>query len=246
MDIQRFSAKSRERLGHYVYMYVDPRTDRPFYVGKGCGNRCFSHLKASDASEKSRTIRAIRKLGLKPRIEILKYGLSEPEALLVESTSIDIIGCPPLTNEIAGHGTRHGFRGAVADVAAALDAKPARITEPVVIINVSRSYHPAMGLQALYDATRCAWKMGKRRTKPKLALSVYGGVVREVFEIAEWLEAGQTMRACDTNGRPKHPVDRYEFVGRAAEAKVRRRYLGRSVVDYLKQGTQNPIRYVNC
>lgn len=28
-----------EQLGHYVYLYVDPRTDEPFYVGKGVGNR---------------------------------------------------------------------------------------------------------------------------------------------------------------------------------------------------------------
>jgi hypothetical protein len=28
------------RLGYYVYMYVDPRSDRPFYVGKGQGDAC--------------------------------------------------------------------------------------------------------------------------------------------------------------------------------------------------------------
>jgi len=33
-----------ERLGpFYVYLLVDPRTDRPFYVGKGTGQRLLAH-----------------------------------------------------------------------------------------------------------------------------------------------------------------------------------------------------------
>lgn len=33
-----------EQLGHYVYLYVDPRTGEPFYVGKGVGNRILAHF----------------------------------------------------------------------------------------------------------------------------------------------------------------------------------------------------------
>ena len=37
-----------DRLGYYVYLYIDPRSDRPFYVGKGQGRRILAHLSAED------------------------------------------------------------------------------------------------------------------------------------------------------------------------------------------------------
>lgn len=29
---------------YYVYQYVDPETNKPFYIGKGKDNRMFHHL----------------------------------------------------------------------------------------------------------------------------------------------------------------------------------------------------------
>ena len=29
-----------EKLGYYVYLYVDPRDGKVFYIGKGKGERC--------------------------------------------------------------------------------------------------------------------------------------------------------------------------------------------------------------
>ena len=43
-------------LGYYVYLYIDPRTAKPFYVGKGKGRRLLAHL--SDQAE-SRKVRMI-------------------------------------------------------------------------------------------------------------------------------------------------------------------------------------------
>lgn len=43
-----------ERLGQYVYLLVDPRDSRPFYVGKGRGVRMLAHghrLEAADDGE---------------------------------------------------------------------------------------------------------------------------------------------------------------------------------------------------
>ena len=48
--MQRFTPKVIERLKYYVYVYIDPRNDRPFYIGKGKGNRVFAHLKIDDDS----------------------------------------------------------------------------------------------------------------------------------------------------------------------------------------------------
>lgn len=47
--IKSFSSKTKEALKYYVYVYSDPDTKEPFYVGKGKGNRAFQHL--DDQSE---------------------------------------------------------------------------------------------------------------------------------------------------------------------------------------------------
>lgn len=41
-----------DNLGYYVYMYIDPRDDMPFYIGKGCGSRVLAHLSDDNESEK--------------------------------------------------------------------------------------------------------------------------------------------------------------------------------------------------
>lgn len=99
----RFSAATRQSLGHYVYALVDPRTDGIFYVGKAnANNRAFDHLKAKESeAAKSIVISEIRKANLQTRVEILRYGLSsEDECLNVEAAVIDAIGLENLTNEV--------------------------------------------------------------------------------------------------------------------------------------------------
>jgi hypothetical protein len=96
-------------LKSYVYVYIDPRNGKPFYIGKGKGSRLFAHLKdQSDIEkiaeiEKVAKIAEIRRSGKEPRIEILRYGLSDLEAHLVEAASIDLIGKARLTNRMSGH-----------------------------------------------------------------------------------------------------------------------------------------------
>src|SRR5690242_20018084 len=45
------------RLGFYVYLYIDPRTGKPFYVGKGQGSRALAHLSASTRGSDERSAR---------------------------------------------------------------------------------------------------------------------------------------------------------------------------------------------
>lgn len=241
-----FSSKAIEQLGFYVYLLIDPRDSQVFYVGKGRGNRCFSHAKDQGESEKTAFIAELRELALEPRVEILKYGLSEEEALLVESTAIDLLNIDKLTNRVRGFGSRKGSRGAAGEIAATLDAREVTITDPCILININRLYRPNMSVHDLYDATRSAWKVGERRHAARYALSIYGGVVREVYEITAWAPGGSTMKVRDADGRPGARSDRFEFVGMIAPEPVRKRYRGRSVSHYFKPGAQNPIMYAGC
>ena len=122
--------------------------------------------------------------------------------------------------------------------------KPVKISEAAVLIRISRAYRYGMSPIELYDATRAAWKMGPRREKARYALSVFDGIVREVYRIAHWLESGSTLKNDHLEGDPA--VGRWEFVGTVAEEPVRRKYLNRSAAHHFPEGGQNPILYVNC
>lgn len=83
-----FTSNIIQELKYYVYIYSDPVTGVPFYVGKGKRNRCFSHLFQEGESEKLNKLRELREQGK----EILVYGVDEETALKVEGAAIDLIG----------------------------------------------------------------------------------------------------------------------------------------------------------
>lgn len=244
--MRRFPPKVAEQLEFYVYLYLDPRDGVPFYVGKGRGNRCFSHLREGLETGPAQIVRELEKLGLKPEIELLKYGLSEVEALLVEATAIDLLGLPALSNKVRGHGSRVGARAGIDEIIARLGAREVTITENAVLININREYRHGMPPQELYDATRSAWKVGARADSAEFAFSVYRGVVREVYRIEAWHECGTTFNSRFEDGKAPPRAGRWEFVGRIADDRFRRKYLHMSVAHYFKPGAQNPIQYVNC
>ena len=47
-----FSPITQERIGSYVYMLIDPRDNKIFYVGEGQGNRVFDHEQEAIESPK--------------------------------------------------------------------------------------------------------------------------------------------------------------------------------------------------
>ena len=77
---------------YYVYVLSDPRTNLPFYVGKGCHNRVEQHeieARYNNESKKCQLINELVSLGLEPIKEIFSNNLTEKEAFDHEDICIE-------------------------------------------------------------------------------------------------------------------------------------------------------------
>jgi hypothetical protein len=244
------------RTDYYVYLFRNPLDNDIFYIGKGTGPRAGI---LNTRNEKTLSvIEEIHKLQKEPIIEILRENLDEKAALELESAAIDLIGIPPLTNLIRGHGPKKwkrnpGFnKGRTSEIRDIIDPKEeADITERAILIRINQLYRYGMDAVSLYDATRGIWVIGPRRECAEYAFSVFKGIVMEVYKIEHpWHQAGkqetfyETRPDCNESFEIDPP--RWEFKGKVAEEEIREKYLKKSVKRYLSNGSQNPIKYVNC
>lgn len=64
---------------YYIYAYIDPRTNLPFYIGKGKDNRKFDHLSENQSKkenkDKFQVIQELQLHGLKPLIVELESNI---------------------------------------------------------------------------------------------------------------------------------------------------------------------------
>jgi uncharacterized protein len=232
-------------LNYYVYLYVDPRTEKPFYVGKGKGKRLLVHLSARGESRKAKVLEELRQYGQRPRMDILAHGLANEEtALRIEAAVIDLLGLDDLTNAVRGWRSIQLGRMSLEELIPYYAAKPVTIEDPVLLIRINRLYRHGMSDKELYEATRGVWRLGSRREHARYALAIFEGVVRETYKIDKWHPAG-TLEY-ETRDEDLAVKKRWEFEGRVAPEMVRARYVGGSVAAYFAKGSQSPIRYVNC
>jgi hypothetical protein len=230
------------QLRYYVYLLVDPRTRRAFYVGKGFRRRVLDHFGDQQRSRKTAIIRALKRRGMSPSLEILTHGLAdEATAYRIESAAIDLLSRDTLTNKVRGQHSRVFGRMTLRQVIGKY-AEPVKIGHPAILIRINQRYRHGISEQELYEATRGVWKVGARRATVRYAMAVYEGVVREVYEIAAWHSAGSTSYRTRTRADVL-ARGRWEFTGTKAGPSVRRQYLDRSVETYLPSGSQNPIAY---
>jgi hypothetical protein len=237
------TAEVDEMLKYYVYVYSDPRDGKPFYIGKGQGNRYLSHLNEQSEKSKVKKIAEIRQANMEPRIDILRYGLSDSEAHLVEAAAIDLLGRPPLTNIMSGHHERSFGRITSRELEMILNPKPGVVDVRAILITINQLYRSDMTPQELYEATRGIWRCnGPRRDQAEYAMAVYQGIVREVYRIDTWYRSGagtQEYKTRDSSNFKNCYPPRWEFEGAVAD-EIREKYIG----VFVGKGGQNPIRYV--
>ena len=239
--INKFSPNTVENIGYYVYVYSDPDTHEPFYVGKGQGNRVFDHLKEETKSSKVKKLKKLKKNGKEPLIQVLVHGLKDSDtAEKIEAAVIDLLGVDNLTNQKRGKESRkYGI-----EEVSVLDDKYRNetleeedITDNVILLKIKQFYREGMSARELYDVTRGYWRVGiKNRERVDFAFAVYNGIVREVYKVEYWLPALSTftersdVRTCKPK---KTKTVKYEFVGRIADEEIRMKYRGKSVKDLM-------------
>lgn len=242
VETKEFSKKVLEKMGgngksrYYVYRLVDPRNFETFYVGKGCGNRVFQHAKAlskmkrekseDDESLKIRQICEIMNEGKSVIPMIHRWNLTDSEAFEVEAALIDCYS--GLTNIQSGHGSDYGVISAD-DLIIKLGAE--EYEEPQEEYVIIKTTEPVVRERGLYEAVRKAWTASLDNAKKyKYVLGVVNGMVREVYEVTEW------MKSIDRPGR-------IEFVGEPTNANISK-LKGKLIPKYYKKkGAAYPFLY---
>ena len=236
-----FTPEMFDHLGHYVYRLIDPRNGQTFYVGKGTGNRVFSHAKGEkdadndEVSDKLKRIQAIESDGFEVTHVIHRHGLDDKTAFEVEAALIDAY--PEATNGIAGHGS--GERGAMHSqlIIKQYQAKEIDVKHKLLMLIVNQS---VIQRGSLYEAVRYAWVLdSKKAQKAEFVLAVLNGLVIGVFVPEKWLQATKENFP-HYEDQPK----RWGFAGREAPKDILNHYLGTKLPDYMrKKGAANPVRY---
>jgi hypothetical protein len=72
----------------YVYELCFPKSEKPFYIGKGCGVRMYAHLKSCAAPHVKSVVDSIKATGEKPIVREIAYFYEEADAYNFESALI--------------------------------------------------------------------------------------------------------------------------------------------------------------
>ncbi|TGY89257.1 hypothetical protein E5163_09060 [Marinicauda algicola] len=168
---------------------MDPR--RIFYVGKGVGDRCYSHAagaveqKPNATTSKIDLIREIQtSAGCDPAIEIVIHGLNESEALRIEAQMIKLL--PGLTNIASGH--CHEDYWLTTDEVNSRYAEPVRrheIDGTILFVSLNRTYPEiADNAELLQRHSLGDWPISSERaSRVDHIVAVYRQLARFAFTV---------------------------------------------------------------
>ena len=118
------------------------------------------------------------------------------------------------------------------------------IKENIVIIKINKSFREGMSKTKLYDVTRGCWKRKIASVeKADYALAVVYGIVKEVYQIDEWLLAENEVRETIPYNEAVD-AGRIIFKGRTADEEIRKKYLDYSVAGLFKRGEVAPVKVI--
>ena len=232
----RFSRKTIEGMKYYVYGFRYPGTKNYFYIGKGKGNRVFSHInqsvKRGIADPKFEVIESLRVTG-GPEIDIIRHGLTEYQALLLESSLIDVLGVDQITNKVRGiDANKYGLMSPK-NVEANFKGKEFKLKISAVCFKINRAWRKNMSKDELYNKTRGTWNLSlKRAQRAEYGIGLCHGVIRSIYKINGWETDYQ-----------RSPV-RHRFHGE--EYDNLQNYLGYSMLNHPGHKVRGPLFYYNC
>ncbi len=226
---------------YYVYRLVDPSTGHTFYVGKGKGNRVFQHVEeakkliSADEDERSLKIQQINQITQIDKKEVIhiihRWGMTESEALEVESALIDVYPGLSLTNIQSGHGADRGM----------ISADKWREMQEIAIYEEPDVDYIIIKIREeilrnddydIYRTTRKAWNAKlSSASRYKYVFSVINGIVKEVFDVTRWYESAVYG-------------ERIEFEGKSCKEEWTKQVIGKKIPEkYRKRGLANPFLY---
>lgn len=264
-SIKLFSEKAIAHLnGFYVYALIDPRNNQVFYIGKGTGNRVFSHEIESGKSQKSekaklQKIREIKSSGHSVKQVIVNWGLTESEAFAAEASLINMmrfLSADSLTNTVSGHHVHEALRVEDFEIMYGADRlQPEDIQHSIMVIKINKRYHRDMSAAELYDAVRGIWRASLtsiKRRKVEYVFGVYNQLIVAVYKPDEWHYVHEMINVprkeeLDTETMKQHK-NRIYFICKDHETLDNNQefYLHKSIADLkVTQASQNPITYLS-
>lgn len=238
--IESFPPGVARKLKTYVYRLIDPRNGETFYVGKGKGDRVFSHVRGElksegdDLDNKMKRIHEIHLAGLEVGHVIHRHGMDDEMAFEVEAALIDAY--PGLTNVAGGAGSSDYGVMHAKEIITRYQAEPAVFQHKALLINVNKTATET----SLYEATRYAWGVNKARAEQaEVILANKQGLIVGAFVADKWLPA------TTENFPSRAPIEgRFGFIGKGAPDEMQRLYVGKRVPDeYRKRGARRSFRY---
>lgn len=263
-SIKLFSEKAVEQLnGFYVYALIDPRNNQVFYIGKGIGNRVFSHEIESGKSPKSekaklKRIQEIEAAGFGVKRIIVNWSMTESEAFAAEAALINMLSflsADMLTNAVAGHHVHEAMTVEDFDLLyGAEHLKQEDIQHSIMVIKINKLYRKGMNPKELYDIVRGNWRASMasiQKRNVEYVFGVYNQLIVAVYKPDEWHYVHDRIDVPQIDDLDEETLergkDRVYFVCRDYEHldENQQFYLHKSIADLkVNQSSQNPITYL--